>query len=1672
MAASAYDGHIDELYRQIQDSFGLDPEPGNPAAPPRPTASYAPEDNSARYSNEGSRQNPRPLPNPGTQAPQANDGRPRPLPRPPPPPPIPGSSYQAQQTSSYRPTYVDPPRSGNGAATEQAPSVKRLPTVPMNGAPSYPVSAYPDSDYVQENVRLSPGAALYASAVPPSRRSQPQSDAGSSSYPNGGGGRALPVIDVVPSSQGYSPGRGPVYDGRSPPGIARSQSAASYAPSNGYQESLGLPNQRVAQARYDNSQGPASLGRSESANSATSSLLPGAPAAADRISLMSTGLSRTDSYVTSPAQYEPSLSDQQSNRDSGFSDASGYTVMPSPQPAFEYFPPNGADVKVSTYQLQQQFQSHQFSPNEKASRSGQYDAEDSVPRRLVDDHRLTERFTDLKRSLGKLDAEVIGDEDEYVPDHLDVLDGEYFDEEEEEDDWRFINLALLSHIAVRLRDKVPRSTHVKGSIPYPRAFTGKEVVSTIQSIIQRELLITLGISTNDRRMALQVARSLQNQLFFYEVEWGGRSLSDSVEDVFMFLDDDSNVSVGEGGSSGGGDMGLADGLQELPTGVITLLTKCYAPSCGPDSGVCYSYGCPRRGQATPALLATPAIVVEPTTVKRGWKQMVSQEIIDSIGEREVRRQNIIFKMVEKEEHYIQDLDFIETNFIKAIRKENPPVIPGNEVDSFLDDVFGNVLDLRETNKRLLENLYVRQREQRPVIQRVGDVFLTAATEFSWAYPRYVGHLPIAEKRLKDEIESNAEFRLFLERAARHPDSRRLDLRHFITRPSDHLKNYPVLLEAAMKETDPENPDVDFLREAAQAIRNLSDMALMRTFQSGMAKIPNAPKEWHQLVPKEVMEKLPKKEQKKQSIIFELIYGEMEYVRDLETIDRLYVQPLREANPPVFVGEKLDNFIRDAYWNFAEIHSHHKRLLERLHEIQREEHPVIRSITAPIYDAALNWRDAYMEYVPHYPISAYRIDEQIADNEAFRAFHEATMKNPESRKQKMKDFVFRPIPRLLRYDLLLKAIKDTLPPGDEDNEAIPQVLDLIKDLGKATESGVTTAKEKVSLWNYNANIVFKTGEAVDMDLLDDTRTLVHTGRLLRQPDGSLDMSGWSELFVLLFDNYLVMTKPKERDGVTKYYVNKRPIPLELLSLVGFTEVPQQRSAGLFRGLRSTGGRDPGSGGANEPMSQNGVGEGDSRTVYPCSIHHAGRVGGLYHLFAETLQIRSEWKQKLEEAISLRSIVQESNKVFEMRNLSEDTFVVPSFQGSVSGGWSGEMPFTGKVTCSVPFATSDGRGLVAVGCAEGVWIGLRSDAKSLRRVLHLKMVTQCAMLEDFGIFLVLADKSLFAYHIEALVPSSTAGNAGGARTPQKLNGNKDVQFFSVGTLNGRTLIIYMKKKGLDSVFRVLEPVIGKITEKVKNPGTFSRSIFGNSRSEWFRVYRDFFLPSESFDLVFLKAKIAILCTKGFEIMDLTDFKSVTIPQRDDPRLASLAKRCESCRPMGMFRSSENEFLLCYDEFGLFVDRHGDPNRTNGVIEWEGTAERVAFHPPYVVIFDSRFIEIRHIDKGSLVQIIRGTDLRCLWDGRGASIPPISTPGPGGWDETSSLESRIHAVMKAPDPQPNNKVVVQHVFELVPTVPLYVPPPLNSPSNGTYFPQNGAVSPPHSPRNGGGVDTHLWR
>src|SRR5687767_14084050 len=103
--------------------------------------------------------------------------------------------------------------------------------------------------------------------------------------------------------------------------------------------------------------------------------------------------------------------------------------------------------------------------------------------------------------------------------------------------------------------------------------------------------------------------------------------------------------------------------------------------------------------------------------------------------------------------------------------------------------------------------------------------------------------------------------------------------------------------------------------------------------------------------------------------------------------QLFIRPLRSASPPIIPAERLDKFIDDVFHNYDELLQHHRKLVEAFHSVQREQHPVIRSVTDAMMDAALNFREAYMEYIPNYPIAAYYIDHEMENNPAFKAFVE-------------------------------------------------------------------------------------------------------------------------------------------------------------------------------------------------------------------------------------------------------------------------------------------------------------------------------------------------------------------------------------------------------------------------------------------------------------------------------------------------------------------------------------------------------------------------------------------------------------------------------------------------------------------------------------------------------------
>lgn len=65
---------------------------------------------------------------------------------------------------------------------------------------------------------------------------------------------------------------------------------------------------------------------------------------------------------------------------------------------------------------------------------------------------------------------------------------------------------------------------------------------------------------------------------------------------------------------------------------------------------------------------------------------------------------------------------------------------------------------------------------------------------------------------------------------------------------------------------------------------------------------------------------------------------------------MFIQPLREANPPVIKPDKLSGFLSEVFWNINEILDHHQRMLTKLFERQREQHPLVQSVADIILDS--------------------------------------------------------------------------------------------------------------------------------------------------------------------------------------------------------------------------------------------------------------------------------------------------------------------------------------------------------------------------------------------------------------------------------------------------------------------------------------------------------------------------------------------------------------------------------------------------------------------------------------------------------------------------------------------------------------------------------------------------
>ncbi|KAA1112697.1 hypothetical protein PGT21_006695 [Puccinia graminis f. sp. tritici] len=868
------------------------------------------------------------------------------------------------------------------------------------------------------------------------------------------------------------------------------------------------------------------------------------------------------------------------------------------------------------------------------------------------------------------------------------------------------------------------------------------------------------------------------------------------------------------------------------------------------------------------------------------------------------------------------------------------------------------------------------------------------------------------------------------------------------------------------------------------------------------------KDWASVVSKDLISSLDSKEIARQSIIYELISGEQEYVQDLDDYEKLFIIPLVQANPPILPPQRLPEFKEKVVSNVLEIRDHNRVLLQNLLIRQQDQHPLVKAIGDVILNSALEWGQDYIRYTSDHVFGEVEVNDEKTRNPSFA---ELMNKIPKvsPRRADFKHYHSRAFVRLQRYNLLLESLLRKTPDGHEDRASIEDAMEVIRRQCKEADQAVSLQQAKLHLVRLNNEIVTKS-DTPDLQLLSPNRQLIFSGKMLRKPEGGTGLSEWSELQVMLFDHYFLMTKVKRLDEHNqRYHLSRPPVMLELMRVTGFNDPCERKSRGLrtITGtLGSNGGLERGN---SDPYSASPVGPGgsaagtpaaDDRWLFPITVQSLGRNSYSSTMYVDSERLRLVWKAKFEEAIGLRLQILDSFKVFDLYPMTDQTFAASGsvashstppaghVNGSGLGGSAGSVnassgslnppsraPTVGETlsnmhgppTCSVPFRSSDGKRLIAIGCQDGLWIGLRNDPGSMKQVIYLKSITQCAVLQEFGFLLVLAEKILMAYPLDSLIPSRSSPavhphnhsshliSSNSSRTSpvraiaSRLSGNKDVLFFRCGKVGPRTLVIYVKKGGVNqTVFKALEPVRNSENAQV----TSRRGFFGigGNRSDSFRGYKEFFVPSESYAIQYLRNTLTIHCARGFEIMNIDTLKTASIPdfnqiKQQDARLVALQRRCDESRPLGMFRLGDNEFLLCYDEFAFFADKHGDPliDRYNAMMEWDGRPSTVAYHAPYVICFSGTMIEVWNTISSQRVQIILGQSIQCTYDGGGlgddgshsrtilidshshparpAPSSSSSTPTPNPHDDDEG-ERRVHVMMKDNDQ-------FYRVFEMVP-------------------------------------------
>ncbi|KAI8836752.1 CNH domain-containing protein [Chytriomyces cf. hyalinus JEL632] len=718
-------------------------------------------------------------------------------------------------------------------------------------------------------------------------------------------------------------------------------------------------------------------------------------------------------------------------------------------------------------------------------------------------------------------------------------------------------------------------------------------------------------------------------------------------------------------------------------------------------------------------------------------------------------------------------------------------------------------------------------------------------------------------------------------------------------------------------------------------------------------------------------------------IDEIINNQTNFVAELRETEQMYLLPLSNPASRILEEDLRDNFLWSVFGPLPDLIEVATRLLEDLKGTQLAITATIESSfyegqdgqdlligladkfdVGRIFSKHLQNFGSFLFYSSSTEDMQALIRTELQRNPRFKAFHEEQLKAPKARS--LTDSLTAILKRFSDYKVNLEKVLEKTADHNMDRIEMKEAIAAIARLATEMNENAKKLGDQRKL-DYISSTLEPNASSLVLKLKDPKREHIY-----QTPVEFVTRKNRGQKIELhLLDNYLFMiirigSENPDDEVVNQDHLGGTPIIHPVSSVKKYMKAVFRKPihidnvrVSLIRPSNNRGGEIMGHGGtptANDNLSFYIKDMANTETDVTGTSHV------VYHLRGAVESIREAWQKKIDTQQKKRAAVSPLGLI----NLMPP------------------VPHLSSITIA-----SD-RMLVAD--QHAVYMGMKESAFRFTHLMQndalglndTEPITQIDVVEKYDLLIVLAGTTLYEFCLSAVLQRNKGKHHYNQRKIAK-----PVSFFKIGVCDDKLLICAVGDTGLRWQMKLFDP----------NPALMKASFFGMAAK--MHLHKDIFIPTAVTSIDFLKLRVVIGTSRGFEMVHMTrvgaDANSPLLDNLDpNLRRKGILGR-EDLKPCAMFRTRETNFLLCFQDEAFYVNKNGKLLLGLPEFNWRGLRPtKFVYFAPYIIAISDYIIDVFDSLSGDLVQSIVAENVKLLHVLVEKNVMYVSRDGgqPGVW------------------------------------------------------------------------------